>query len=174
MDIINYMHTLGQQARKASRALARASTKDKNTALLAIAAEIRANKAELQQRNALDVTAGKEKGLDAALLDRLALTRGYPEMIRVDNGPEFISGVFKLWANKHGILLHYIQPGKPAQNGLVERFNRTYREEVLDMNLFGHLHEVPIQRGIPAGRRPEISHTTMFQNAKPSRLSRVS
>ena len=77
-----------------------------------------------------------------SLLDRLALTKGYPEMIRVDNGPEFISGAFKLWANKHGILLHYIQPGKPAQNGLVERFNRTYREDILDMNLFAHLHEV--------------------------------
>jgi len=78
-------------------------------------------------------------------LDQVAIVRGYPEMIRVDNGPEFRSSVFKEWALAHNIRIHYIQPGKPAQNGLVERFNRTYREDVLDMNLFSHLQEV---RGI--------------------------
>ena len=76
------------------------------------------------------------------LLDDLAEERGYPEMIRVDNGPEFRSVIFKEWAAKHHILIHYIQPGKPAQNGFVERFNRTYREDVLDMNLFSYLEEV--------------------------------
>ncbi len=75
-------------------------------------------------------------------LDQLAIERGYPEMIRVDNGPEFASNRFKDWAGEHHIRLQYIQPGKPAQNGLVERFNRTYREDVLDMNLFDNLQEV--------------------------------
>jgi len=75
------------------------------------------------------------------LLDQIALTRGYPDMIRADNGPEFRSVLFRLWALKHKILIHYIQPGKPAQNGFIERFNRTYREEVLDMNLFSNLIE---------------------------------
>lgn len=75
------------------------------------------------------------------LLDQLALTRGYPDMIRADNGPEFRSSLFRSWALKHKILIHYIQPGKPAQNGFIERFNRTYREEVLDMNLFSNLIE---------------------------------
>ena len=78
------------------------------------------------------------------MLDELAATRGYPEMIRVDNGPEFVSRAFKAWADDHHILVHYIQPGKPAQNGLIERFNRTYREDVLDMNLFGSLREVKL------------------------------
>lgn len=77
-----------------------------------------------------------------SLLDLLALTRGYPDMIRVDNGPEFISGEFKKWAGQHNVLIHYIQPGKPAQNGLIERFNRTYREDVLDINWFFSLQEV--------------------------------
>ena len=40
------------------------------------------------------------------------------------------------WAQKHNVTIQYIQPGKPAQNAYIERFNRTYREEVLDMNLF--------------------------------------
>ena len=76
------------------------------------------------------------------LLDQFAVNRGYPEMIRMDNGPEFASSVFRDWAKQHNVLIHYIQPGKPAQNGFIERFNRTYREEVLDMNLFSHLQEV--------------------------------
>lgn len=76
------------------------------------------------------------------LLDQLAVTRGYPEIIRVDHGPEFESEEFKRWAAERHILLYFIQPGKPAQNGFVERFNRTYREEVLDMNLFTSLREV--------------------------------
>lgn len=76
------------------------------------------------------------------LLDQLADEKGYPDMIRVDNGPEFASYVFRKWAKTKGILLHFIQPGKPAQNGLIERFNRTYREDILDMNLFSNLREV--------------------------------
>jgi putative transposase len=76
------------------------------------------------------------------LLDVIASVRCYPEMIRVDNGTEFTSIVFRRWAAKHNILVHYIQPGKPSQNGFIERFNRTFREDVLDMNWFTHLQEV--------------------------------
>ena len=76
------------------------------------------------------------------LLEQVALTRGYPATIRVDHGPEFESNEFKSWAKEHHILIHFIQPGKPAQNGFIERFNRTYREDILDMNLFFNLQEV--------------------------------
>lgn len=76
------------------------------------------------------------------LLDRVAALRGYPDMIRIDNGTELTSAVFREWAQKHAILLQYIQPGKPAQNAFIERFNRTYREEVLDMHWFSNLAEV--------------------------------
>jgi len=68
------MQTLGQQARAASRALSRAGTNTKNDALLAIASEIRTTANILKQQNLLDLEAGKAKGLDDALLDRLALT----------------------------------------------------------------------------------------------------
>lgn len=76
------------------------------------------------------------------LLDQVAAQRDYPDMIRVDNGTEFTSTVFKQWAKKHHVLIHYIQPGKPAQNGFIERFNRTYREDILDMHLLSDLSEV--------------------------------
>ncbi len=78
------------------------------------------------------------------LLDQIASIKGYPEMIRVDNGTEFRSSTFSDWAEQHQILIHYTQPGKPAQNGFVERFNRTYREDILDMNLFSNIGEVSL------------------------------
>jgi putative transposase len=75
-------------------------------------------------------------------LDQLASVRGYPEVIRVDNGPEFLAKIFKDWAKKHNIIIHYIQPGKPAQNAFIERFNRTFRTEVLDAYWFDTIAEV--------------------------------
>jgi glutamate-5-semialdehyde dehydrogenase len=67
------MHTLGTQARAASRILAAAATKDKNAALLAIAQELETNRATLLTANQQDLDAGATKGLDAPMLDRLAL-----------------------------------------------------------------------------------------------------
>jgi putative transposase len=74
-------------------------------------------------------------------LDQIALSRGFPKRIRVDNGPENISHHFQNWAKSHGIVVQYIQPGKPAQNAYIERFNRSYREAVLDMYLFQNIQE---------------------------------
>lgn len=75
-------------------------------------------------------------------LDSIAFSRGYPLQLRLDNGPENISGNMVAWAKKHGVGIHYIQPGKPAQNAYIERFNRTYREEVLNMYLFKNIADV--------------------------------
>jgi len=76
------------------------------------------------------------------VLDNLALWRRYPQQLRIDNGPELISKKLKSWADDHQVHLAFIQPGKPAQNAFIERFNRTYREEVLDAYLFFSLQEV--------------------------------
>ncbi|AHK15029.1 MULTISPECIES: glutamate-5-semialdehyde dehydrogenase [Thalassolituus] len=76
MNVLDYMQTLGNQARVASRAIARASTQDKNAALVAIAAAISEQRDTLKAANALDMARGQENGLDAALLDRLELTDG--------------------------------------------------------------------------------------------------
>ncbi len=76
-------------------------------------------------------------------LEALAMHSGaYPKKLRCDNGPEFISTVLSVWAKKNNVTIGFIEPGKPAQNGFIERFNRTYREEILDMYAFGSLSEV--------------------------------
>ena len=76
------------------------------------------------------------------VLDMLALWRGYPKQLRLDNGPELISQILADWAAEHDVALAFIQPGKPAQNAFIERFNRTYREAVLDAYLFHTVAEV--------------------------------
>src|SRR4051812_35831356 len=66
-------------------------------------------------------------------LEGIAALCGYPLKLRLDNGPEFISVTLADWAEQHGVTLEFIKPGKPMQNGFIERFNRSYREAVLDM-----------------------------------------
>jgi putative transposase len=56
-------------------------------------------------------------------LDRIIEWRGQPLAIRVDNGPELISGTLLSWAEKRGIAIQHIQPGKPQQNAYIERYN---------------------------------------------------
>ncbi len=75
-------------------------------------------------------------------LDKLIEWRGKPERLRVDNGPEFIAQEMELWAERNGIVLTFIEKGRPMQNGLIERFNRTYREEVLDAYLFENVEQL--------------------------------
>lgn len=74
MTMQDYMQTLGQQARQASRHIARATTNNKNAALQAIYQALEANQAKVLAANAQDMLNGKNNGLDAALLDRLELT----------------------------------------------------------------------------------------------------
>jgi putative transposase len=75
-------------------------------------------------------------------LERVILERGKPSTIRTDNGPEFTSKDLELWAKDNEIQIQFIQPGKPMQNGYIERFNRIYRESILDAYLFFDLDQV--------------------------------
>jgi len=76
------------------------------------------------------------------VFERLRSERGLPDILRTDNGPEFLSRDFVAWAESAGMIIRYIQPGEPNQNAYIERFNRTYREEVLSLYLFNTLTEV--------------------------------
>jgi putative transposase len=76
------------------------------------------------------------------VLEQIIQWRGKPERIRVDNGPEFISGKLGLWCEERNIHLQFIQPGKPSQNAYIERFNGSFRRDVLDAYLFEDLQQV--------------------------------
>ena len=66
---------------------------------------------------------------------------GKPKSIVTDNGPEFTCLATQLWARQNGIVLLFIQPGKPTQNAYVESFNGKFRNECLDENLFLNIEE---------------------------------
>jgi putative transposase len=89
----------------------------------------------------IDIAVRLPAGRVTRYLDKLAEYHGYPLKIRVDNGSEFTGKTFIDWAKSHGITIDYIQPGSPYQNGYIERFNRTYRTEILDLYLFNNLEQ---------------------------------
>ena len=75
-------------------------------------------------------------------LNQIIEWRGKPCAIRCDNGPEYISGLLKQWAEEHSIRLEFIQPGKPQQNAYIERYNRTVRYDWLAQYLFDSIADV--------------------------------
>ena len=97
---------------------------------------------------------GNREGLEIAMgvslpsrrvirvLSELVAQHGCPSALRVDNGPEFTAQLFVDWCAEHRVTIHYIQPGKPDQNAYIERFNRSYRTEVLNAHLFESLAEL--------------------------------
>lgn len=73
------------------------------------------------------------------VLDRLALSRGLPKVIRTDNGKEFCGKAMVAWAHEHGVQLRLIEPGKPNQNAYIESFNGRLRDECLNEHWFPSL-----------------------------------
>lgn len=76
------------------------------------------------------------------MFEQLIEWRGKPKAIRCDNGPEFISALLINWAEKRGIRIEHIQPGKPQQNAYIERYNRTVRYDWLGHHLFDSVDQM--------------------------------
>lgn len=76
------------------------------------------------------------------VLQRLKEVHGLPQMIRVDNGPEFISHKLDHWCKENKVQLTFIQPGKPTQNAYIERMNGSLRRELLNAYIFKTIDEV--------------------------------
>ena len=76
-----------------------------------------------------------------AVLERVAAVRGLPQIIQVDNGPEFTSQALDAWAHRHGIKLAFSRPGTPTDNPFIEAFNGRVRQECLNQQWFFSLEE---------------------------------
>lgn len=75
------------------------------------------------------------------VLEWLSLTRGLPESITVDNGPEFAGMILDRWAYAKNVKLNFIRPGKPVENAFIESFNGRIRQECLNQHYFLDLEE---------------------------------
>jgi len=82
----------------------------------------------------VDTSIGGGRG--ARALEELGAARGYPRRVLSDNGPEFTGSAMDAWACSRGVGLHFIEPGRPSQNGHMESFNGRLRDECLNENWF--------------------------------------
>lgn len=104
-----------------------------------------------------------------AFIDQISLFYGYPERIRVDNGPEFTGSEFHSWAENRKIIIEHTRPGKPSDNAFIESFNGKFRDECLNEHWFLNLKEA--QEKIEGWRRfynderPHSSLGNMTPNA---------
>jgi putative transposase len=78
------------------------------------------------------------------VLERLFELPGKPEALRLDNGAEFTALAFEDWCCQRDIELRFIKPGKPDQHAFIECFNRTRRDEVLDLCVFESIEQVQL------------------------------
>ena len=97
-------------------------------------------------REALAIKCGNSFPAERVIrvLEEIRYDQGLPEQIRVDNGPEFTCYKMQEYCKRNEVKLAFIQPGKPAQNGYIERFNRTYREDILDAYIFERISQMQI------------------------------
>jgi putative transposase len=95
-------------------------------------------------RQALGIEVGASIPSQRAIraMNQLIELHGKPEALRLDNGTELTSHAFGEWAKEREIELRFIAPGKPNQNAFIERFNKTYRTEVLNAYVFESLEQV--------------------------------
>jgi transposase InsO family protein len=97
-------------------------------------------------RECLSIDVGRSLTSEDVLcrLTELFITRGLPDHIRSDNGPEFIARVVREWLEDLGVKTLFIEPGSPWENGYIESFNGKFRDEFLNRELLGTLLEARV------------------------------
>ncbi len=105
------------------------------------------------------------------VLERLGELRGLPQMLVMDNGPEFAGRAVDVWAYEQGVKLHFIEPGKPVQNAFIESFNGKMRDECLNEHWFLSLGEA--RETIETWRRDynEVRPHTSLGNRTPQEFT---
>jgi len=105
------------------------------------------------------------------VLERLRERRGLPQILVMDNGPEFAGRAVDVWAYEQGVKLHFIEPGKPVQNAFIESFNGKMRDECLNEHWFTSLGEA--RQTIEAWRRDynEVRPPTSLGNRTPQEFT---
>jgi len=107
------------------------------------------------------------------VLDRLAADRGLPEVLVIDNGPEFTGKALDLWAYEHRVHLHFIQPGRPIQNAFVESFSGRGDSPSGLTSQWGHVTPAPVKLADRASRRtPKLRPGAAARHQVASRLPR--
>ena len=103
--------------------------------------------------------------------ERLRELRGLPQILVMDNGPEFAGRAVDVWAYEQGVKLHFIEPGKPVQNAFIESFNGKMRDECLNEHWFISLAEA--RETIEAWRRDynEVRPHTSLGNRTPQEFA---
>lgn len=112
------------------------------------------------------------RGMDVVKeLERITAMRGPPKVIRVDNGPEFISKAVDTWAYWNKVKLDFIRPGRPTDNALIEFFNGRFRQECLNEHWFPSLEDS--QEKIEAWRREynEVRPHSSLGNMAPAEFA---
>ena len=106
------------------------------------------------------------------VLDQIAWSRGYPEAIVIDNGPEFSGRVLDAWAYRHKVRLMFIRPGKPVDNAFVESFNGKFRDGCLNEHWFMGLQDA--KETIESWRRnyDEVRPHSALGNLTPNAFAR--
>jgi len=106
------------------------------------------------------------------VLDRLIELYGQPEVIVLDNGPEFGSAELDAWAYRRGIRLHFITPGKPVENAYIESFNGKFRDECLNENCFLGLEDARNKTGTYRLDYNEVRPHSSLDNQTPKEFTR--
>ena len=106
------------------------------------------------------------------VLEMLKAQRGLPKALRCDNRPEMTAQVLADWCAENRVRIAFIEPGKPNQNAYIERFNRSYRTEVLDPHVFTTLTQVrDLSRAWMLSYNEERPHSSLG-NIPPSEFRR--